>query len=77
MYHIRANERETVSITIIDNSLGDHVQHTSQVHVETLQLMLKADYITVDGKTLTKESTRVDEVGNVYFHGFMSDVTMI
>lgn len=77
MYHIRANERETVSVAIIDNSSETPVKLETRVYVETLGLMLKADHITVQGKTLTKESTRVDEYGNIYFHGYLSDPTLI
>ena len=77
MYHIRANERETVSVTIVDNSTSTPVMLQTKVYVETLGLMLQADHITVQGKTITKESTRIDEFGNVYFHGFLSDPSLI
>ena len=77
MYHIRANERETVSVTIVDNSSPTPVMLQTKVYVETLGLMLQADHITVQGKTITKESTRIDEFGNVYFHGFLSDPSLI
>ncbi|MER2000778.1 MAG: hypothetical protein ABS882_13475 [Lysinibacillus sp.] len=77
MYQIRANDRETVSVTIIDNSSQEPIQLETRVYVETLGLMLKADHITVQGKTITKESTRVDEFGNIFFHGFVSDSSLI
>lgn len=77
MYQIRANERETVSVAIIDNSTDTPLKLETKVYVETLGLMLKADHITIQGKTLTKESTRVDEFGNIYFHGYLSDPTLI
>lgn len=77
MYQIRANDRETVSVTIVDNSSKEPIQLETRVYVETLGLMLKADHITVQGKTITKESTRVDEFGNIFFHGFVSDPSLI
>lgn len=77
MYQIRANDRETVTVAIVDNTSDVPVAMESRVYVETLKLMLQADHITIQGTTLTKESMRVDEFGNIYFHGYLSDPTLI
>lgn len=72
-----ALEVETFTVKIIDQYTGTHSEYEDEVDFVTLELMLKADYVTLRGKTISKRSTRVDEKGNVFFYGSFIDESAI
>lgn len=71
-----SGNEETFSVTIIDRS-GLRSEYQDEVDFVTLNLMLQAEYVTLRDTTIQKKSTRVDEVGKVYFYGNIVDVNGI
>lgn len=66
---IRSDVTETISVSIVDQFSSTPINIQENVDTLTLRLMLKADYVTIGKNTLKKQSTRVDEFGNVFFYG--------
>ncbi|WP_338651285.1 hypothetical protein [Lysinibacillus sp. Y5S-8] len=69
MFNLRPENEDTFSVTIIDNFGQTRVENQAEVDFITLNLMLNADFVTIEGTTIKKTTTRVDDAGNVYFYG--------
>lgn len=73
--YVRPGNEEKFSVTIIENQYAQSsTEYGDEVDFVTLELMLKAEYVTLRGKTLHKKTTRVDERGNVFFYGDLINV---
>lgn len=67
--NLRAIDEKLVSVTITELYDRTTTSYEDNVEPYTLELMLKADYVTVRGKTIKKKTTRVADDGKVYFYG--------
>ncbi|NOG28534.1 hypothetical protein [Lysinibacillus fusiformis] len=74
--YARPGNEEKFSVTIIENQYAaqSSTEYEDEVDFATLELMLKAEYVTLRGKTLHKKTTRVDEHGNIFFYGELINV---
>ena len=74
--YIRHENDDKFCVTLIDKSNG-RSEYQDYVDYVTLDIMLRAEYVTLRSTTIKKASTRVDEVGNVYFYGGLVDDRVI
>lgn len=73
--YLRPGNEEKFSVTIIDRASRSEYQ--DEVDSVSLELMLRADFVTLRDTTIKKSSTRVDGVGNVYFYGTIYQLKQI
>lgn len=58
-----------VSVTVVSQESGPIISREQAVNLEYVKIMMKADYVTIDGMTIKKDAVEIDHQGSVTFYG--------